>query len=154
MRVQGHIFTQETHPCGTLVVLDGIDGGEKVLHFIVPSKTRRNRVYGCEVSLRTGEAACGCEAMSRTTEDHDGFREAFRMPYRFDAAAAPVEVLAKAKGIPMAPMLTRAPRNMCGHLRKVRAAIRRRGLWQLILDAEAWATARIDAAPEKARKAS
>ena len=116
-RITGQILSEEL---GRLVPEVAFDGAEKVLEFKVPSHSRKHRVYVVEVDMTSCEVACRCEAFRE-------FREAHRMPYRFEIAASPLEVLARAKGYGLLPLIIRAPRNLCPHARKVREWLRRHG---------------------------
>jgi hypothetical protein len=88
--------------CGRLVPLrvDSFDSQEKLARFVVPSRSRPSRAYVVEVSFRTLEVECGCEA-----GDGWSFREARNMPYRRETAGHYLEHLARAKGYPLAPVI-------------------------------------------------
>ena len=138
-RVKGHIFTQEEMPCGRLVPLQAtIDGSEHIAEFLVPSLSRGGRVYGVELDLKTGELACGCEAFR-------DYRECSRMPYRRDSAGTFIEHLAVTKGKHLLPLVTRPPRGLCPHTRRVREFIRRHGFLSYFKEREKWLEERLAA---------
>jgi hypothetical protein len=97
------------------------DSQEQIMEFLVPSHSRGKRVYGLELDMQTAEIGCGCEALSE-------FREASNMPYRRDAAGTMLEQLAAAKGKRLLPLITRPPRALCPHAKKVRLWVLRQGL--------------------------
>ena len=128
-RVKGHVLTQEDFPCGRLVAIHAdYDSAERIMEFRVPSISR-DRVYGLELDVVSLELACGCEAFQ-------DFREASRMPYRRDSVGTFLEHLARAKGFPMLPLVTRPPRGLCPHSRKVRDFVMRHGWMHLFKQQE------------------
>jgi hypothetical protein len=138
-RITGQLLTQETHPCGRLVApedfkMDDYDYKEKVGVFIVPSLSRpETRVYGVELDFRSAEILCGCEALKE-------FREASRMPYNRRVAGTYLEQIARAKRMLIAPLITRQPRYLCPHARKVRLFAMRHGLMPYFYEREAQGT--------------
>lgn len=119
-RITGHIVNEQL---GRLVADADMDVAEKVLTFRIPSLSRKGRSYIVEVDLLSCEVACKCEAFST-------YREAALMPYRKNAAGTPLEHLARAKGYGLLPLITRAPRGLCCHSRKVRSWLRRHDMFQ------------------------
>lgn len=147
-RITGHLLTEAL---GRLVAEADMDSAEKVLTFKAPSTTRENRVYVVEVDLLSCEVACSCEAFSR---GESGFREASRMPYRFETSATALEALAKAKGYGLLPLITRAPRNMCPHCRKARRWLQRHGMFGYFEMKEAELLERVQALPDRTKRRS
>ena len=137
-RISGHILTQEDFPCGRLVALDAdYDEAEKIMEFRVPSHTRKSRVYGIEVDMYTAEIACPCEGFR-------DFREASRMPYNRNAVGRYVEHLARTKKKSLLPLVTRPPRGLCIHARKVREWLRRKGFLDYFFQREGWLIERLE----------
>lgn len=121
----GQLVTQETHPCGRLVPPPSdFDSQTQIAEFSVPSNSRGNRVYVVEVDFQSCEVGCKCEALN----EYD-FREARRMPYNRDKAGVYLEHLALTRGYKMNPLITRPPRFLCPHAKKVQLWLRRHGLF-------------------------
>lgn len=147
-RVKGFKVSQESHPCGRLYLANpDYDSGAKVGEFLVPSLSRPEVVWAVELDFLTGETGCACEAYA-------DYRNARAMPYRMNAAGAPLEHLAKQKGYFMLPLITRAPRGMCPHVRKVRAWLQRRGMMAYFTDLETHLIERLDSLPAKNKRKS
>lgn len=130
---KGHVLSQESHPCGRLVVVAAYDKAEQMMEFLVPSLSRPEIVYGVEVDALSGQCACGCEAFTM-------FREAHRMPYRWQAQATYAEALAKTQKKKLMPLITRKNSGLCPHLRRVRQWIQRHHLMNHFREREAWLT--------------
>lgn len=128
---QGHVFTQESHPCGRLVVTADYDAAEQMIEFLVPSLSRGDRVYGVEIDALSGQCACGCEAFSV-------FRNAHRMPYRWQKEATYAEILARTQGKSLLPLITRKISGLCPHLRRARQWIQRHKLFLHFKQREQW----------------
>jgi hypothetical protein len=118
----GHLVTQETHPCGRLVPTADFDSQTEIATFCVPSNTRKDRVYAVEVDFKSCEVGCKCEALN----EYD-FREAHRMPYNRNKGGTYLEHLARTRGYKMNPLITRQPRFLCPHAKKVQLWLRRHG---------------------------
>ena len=94
-------------------------------------------MYGVEVDAITGECACSCEAFF-------DFRNAHKMPYRLERAGTYVEQLAKVHKKPLLPLITRNPKGLCPHARKVREWIRRKGWLDYFKARESWLLERLE----------
>lgn len=134
-RIQGHILAQSDFPCEIGRLVANYDSGAQTIEFLVPSNSRSDRVYGVEVDVATAEIACKCEAFE--------FRHARNSPYRLEVAGSPAEVLARARAKRLLPLVTRAPRGLCPHARRVRAWLMRHGLMQVMISRESWLIERL-----------
>jgi hypothetical protein len=129
--------------CGRLTMKADYDSAERKMSFLVPSLSRGERVYLVEVSTRTAECVCACEAFQ--------FRGARNSPYHIDKVGVYAEHLARTKGENPKPLITRNPKGLCPHCRRVRSWIKRHGLWGAVLTVEKSFIDRLEAAPSKGR---
>jgi hypothetical protein len=141
-RITGHVISLRI---GRLVANADYDSAEKVMTFKIPSTSRKDRAYVVEVDLLSCEVACKCEAFS-------DFREAHLMPYRRENAAAPLEVFARAKGYGLLPLITRAPRNLCPHSRKVQRWLKRHGHFEYFQLKEQQLMEKVEGLPNRNEK--
>jgi len=95
------------------------DSAERIMTFILPSASRpRSIVHVAQVDVCSCECLCSCEAFK-------DYREASRMPYNRRIGGVYLEQLARAKGKPLLPLVTRPPRFLCPHMRKVQGWLKR-----------------------------
>ena len=138
-RPQGRVFTQAECPIGRLTCTSdealartaAYDCSEHMMSFLAPSLSDKNKVYGLELCVLSGQIACGCPAL-------DDFRNARKMPYRVEVAGTMAEQEARLRGQYLLPLITRAPKSLCPHARKVRRFIQRHRWMKHFEDREEW----------------
>lgn len=146
-RIQAHILSQLTHPCGRLVLEGHLDSSTHVADFHIPSSSRADRVYGLQLDCRTSEVACACERWDYRVRSAGGRRE----------YGTELEVEAREAGWFLYPSILRAPKGLCPHSRRVRTWVRRHGLTEAMqvayLDTLARLRAKIAARDEESGRA-